>query len=184
MTRYHPRVPDYSIVYQAGAVVEVVTLVQSRLEDATELMADVLLLLIRSTQLNFDAQGRPDQWADLAPSTTRARFAKGMKGRGAKAKGSLAVLGSIQILRDTGLLMQSLGEGRSGSFETADGFGESDKFTATLGTNRPGADALQTGVPERNLPAREYVLFQAQDYDDIGQMHEDFVLGLGPYSVA
>jgi phage gpG-like protein len=162
-------VAEYLIQYQLGDVTELLTAVETRLGDASDLMADVLLLLIRSTQLNFDAQGRPDRWADLAPSTLARR-------RGDPD--------TAQILRDTGLLMQSLGAGSSGAFEAADGFGESDEFTATLGTNRPGADALQLGNPGGNLPAREHVLFQAQDYEDLDQMQEDFVMGLGPYAFA
>lgn len=173
---------SFVLQYQLGDVAEILSVMESRFEDASELMADALLLMIRSTQLNFDEQGRPQQWDDLAQSTTTRRFRKAMGGRSARAQGSLAVLGSIQILRDTGLLMQSLGEGASGSFETADGFGESDKYTATLGTNRPGADALQVGNPAGNLPSREYMLFQAQDEEDLGQMHEDWVMGAGPYA--
>lgn len=172
----------YTVEWQLGEVVKVLQIVEARAEDATDLMKDSLLLMIRSTQLNFDEQGRPQPFADLAESTIRRRFASGMKGKGAKAKGSLGVLGSIQILRDTGLLMQSLGESASGPFEAADGFGEVDKFSAVLGTNRPGADALQTGYAPNNLPAREYVLFQPQDEDDLLVMAEDFLMGTGAYA--
>jgi len=175
-------VATFTLQYQLGEVSHLLTMVETRADDPSDLMADHLLLLIRSTQLNFEEQGRPVPFAELAPSTERRRFAKGMKGKGAKALGSLAVLGSTQILRDTGLLMQSLGAGASGPFEAADGFGESDKFTAVLGTNRPGADALQVGYAPNNLPSREYVLFQEQDETDLLRMTEDWMMGTGPYA--
>jgi len=173
----------FSVTYQLGEVTGILAMVEARMEDASDLMADALLLSIRSTQLNFEEGGRPVPFAELAESTERRRFAKAMKGSGAKASGSLGVLGSLQILRDTGLLMQSLGAGAQGSFESADGFGESDEKSATLGTNRPGADALQTGYPPNNLPGREYVLFQAQDEEDLLAMTEDWLMGTGSYAV-
>jgi hypothetical protein len=177
-------VTTLALQYQLGDVTRVLHMMEARFEDASDLMADHLLLLIRSTQLNIEEQGRPQPFAPHADSTIRRRFGKAMKGKGAKAGGTLAALGSIMILRDTGLYMQSLGAGASGSFEAANGFGESDKFTATLGTNRPGADALQMGYEPNNLPGREHVLFQAQDDIDLLQMTEDFFMGTGPYAEA
>lgn len=172
---------EVRLEYHLADAQHLVGSITTRLEDPSDLTADYLLLMIRSTQLNFEEQGRPLPFAELAPSTIERRFTKGMKGKGAKAKGSLAVLGSIQILRDTGLLMQSLGASANGPFETDGGFGESDKFSAVIGSNRPGADALQTGYAPHNLPGREYILFQAQDVDDMQQMAQDWLTGSGPY---
>ncbi len=175
---------DIRLEYHLADATALLGNIHVRLEDPSDLTADFLLLMIRSTQLNFEEGGRPSPFAELAPSTERRRFYKGMKGKGAKAKGSLGVLGSIQILRDTGLLMQSLGASASGSFQTADGFGESNKFSAVLGSNRPGADALQTGYAPNNLPGREYILFQPQDVGDMTQMAEEWLTGSGPYAFA
>lgn len=154
----------YSLQWQLGDTIKVLTLVETRAKDATDLMKDSLLLMIRSTQLNIEAQGRPTPFAEHAESTKKRR------GEGA------------QILRNEGLLMQSLGAGASGIFEEADGFGEYDASSATLGTNRPGADALQLGYPPNNLPGREYILFQVQDEEDLLVMAEDFFTGSGPYA--
>jgi phage gpG-like protein len=177
-------VTTFTLQYQLGDVTRVLHMMEARFEDASDLTADWLLLMIRSTQLNIEEQGRPQPFAPHADSTIRRRFGKAMKGKGAKAGGTLAALGSIMILRDTGLLMQSLGAGSSGAFESADGFGESDEFTATLGTNRPGADALQTGYEPNNLPGREYVMFQEQDETDLLRMTEDWTMGTGAYAEA
>lgn len=174
----------FTLEYHVGEAKKLLHMIEVRAEDASDLMNDALLLMIRSTQLNIEAQGRPVPFADLADSTKRRRFGKAIKAKGAKAKGTLAVLGSIMILRDTGLLMQSLGAGASGAFESADGFGEFDKFSATLGSNRPGADALQEGYAPHNLPAREYILFQTEDVDDLSRMTEDWLTGSGPYADA
>lgn len=180
----------YTLQYQLGDAVKTLTVTEARLEDASDLMADALLLMIRSTQLNFEEQGRPQPFYPLAQSTidkrlgvSAGKFAGG-SGKSAVKKQNkyFAMVGAIQILRDTGLLMQSLGAGSSGAFEAADGFGESDKTSATLGTNRPGADALQTGYAPNNLPAREYVLFQEQDDEDLLAMAEDFFTASGPYA--
>jgi phage gpG-like protein len=173
---------SFVVRVQVGEVVEVLTLIESAFDDPTPLMRDVLLVMIRSAQLTFEAQGRPTRWHDLAESTIRGRFKKAMKGPGAKSLGSLGVLGSILILRDTGLLFQSIGGNAVGAFEGADGFGEADRLSATIGTNRPGADALQLGAPENNLPAREYLLFQPQDEDDIADMSIAWMMRQGPYA--
>lgn len=168
--------------YQVGEVTQVLRMMEAGFEDASDLMKDVLLVMIRSTQLNFEMQGRPEPFADLAESTERRRYAKAMGAPGAGALGSLATLGSLMILIDSGLFMQSLGAGADGAFEAADGFGEFDEYTATLGSNRPGADVLQTGYPPHNLPAREVVLFQERDVEDMMQMAADFALRVGPYA--
>lgn len=170
---------EFTISFQVGEVVQMIRMVEARLDDPTPLMQDVLLVLIRSTQLTFEAQGRPDRWDDLAESTERARFRKADKGRG-----SLAALGGMQILRDSGLLAMSLGAGASGEFTHPYGFGEADKFTAVLGTNRPGAEAHQLGYPTGNIPQRIFILFQEQDYEDIETMTMDYFLVQGPYAAA
>lgn len=177
---------SFTMQYQVGDAIRTLRVVEAALEDPSDLMKDVLLVLIRSTQLNFEQQGRPESWAPHALSTLLARMRKANKGR-ASNRGKDRILGAIGsftalILRDTGLLMQSLGAGASGAFDAADGFGESDETSAILGTNRPGADALQLGNPANNLPAREYVLMQEQDEEDITQMAMDFVMQVGPYA--
>lgn len=182
----------YSLQWQLGDTIKVLTLVETRAKDATDLMKDSLLLMIRSTQLNIEAGGRPTPFAPLAQSTIDARlgvsagkFAGGFGKSAVKKQNKyFGMVSSLKILRDTGLLMQSLGAGASGIFEEADGFGEYDASSATLGTNRPGADAIQLGYPPNNLPGREYILFQVQDEDDLLVMAEDFYTGAGPYAEA
>ena len=166
-----------------GDVLHVLHVMEAAYDDASDLMADVLLTMIRSTQLNFEAQGRPVRWADLAESTERRRFAKAMGGRGARTLGSLGTLGSLLILQVTGSLFQSLGGGASGPFEAKDGFGESDRFTATIGTNRPGWQN-QFADTRGWREARPMVEFQNQDVEDIGAMAADWALRTGSYAVA
>ncbi len=184
----------FTIRIQVGEVVEVLRVVEASLEDPTELMQDVLLVMIRSTQLNFEAQGRPTRWAGLAPSTIKQRLRK-VRGGVVKTRGKkkesiyrqlfdqsdafYTALGSIQILRDRGLLFQSVGGNASGPFEDSDGFGEAEKFHATIGTNRPGADALQLVI----AGGRPYLLIHDQDEEDIMDMSVQWVLRTGAYQI-
>lgn len=171
---------SFTIRMEVGDVVQTLHVVEAAMLDASPLMQDVLLVMIRSTQLNFEAGGRP-RWDDLADSTIQRRFAKGMKGKGAKKLGSLAVLGSIEILRDTGLLLQSVGGGASGAFEVGAGFGESDDTGAVIGTSQPG---WQNQFPDTRgwRPAREFILFQDQDEEDIMDMAVQWALRTGAYA--
>lgn len=205
----------FTIRYQAGEVIEVLTLLEASYEDPTPLMQDVLLIMIRSTQLTFQAQGRPDKWAKLSPATIRARLRQLQRTTGrrvlprVRADGRRSIkndqtersrrlkyyrklfgrsdkyytaLGSIQILRDRGLLAQSVGGSAAGPFEAAEGFGEVTRTSAIIGTNRPGSDALQRGNPERNLPARPFLLIQVQDEVDVADIGIQFMLRTGPYA--
>lgn len=158
--------------------------VEARANDATPLMKDALLLMIRSTQLNFQAQGRPDKWDDLALSTILRRALKALKGKKsqkAKMKAAPSVIAGLQILRDTGRLMQSVGVGATGPFDAAEGFGESDESTATIGTNAPGWQNQEADTRGWRV-ARPFLLFQEQDVDDLTQMAMDWMTGSGPYA--
>jgi phage gpG-like protein len=166
---------------QLGDSLDTLAQIEAALGDATPLMQDLLLLMIRSTQLNFEAQGRPLPWAPHAESTIRRRFGFAMKQKGAKAKGTLAVLGSIWILRDQGLLAQSVGGGASGPFQSADGFGASDEHSAVIGTNRPGWQN-QFDDSRGWREARPFILWQDQDEEDAGAMGMDWIMRTGPYA--
>lgn len=172
---------SYFLEVQMGEAIELIELIEVRGDDPTPFIQDVLLLMIRSSQLNFEAEGRPDRWADLAESTERRRF---RKAAGAIARlGSLAALGSMMILRNTGQLWQSLGGQATGPYTTEYGFGESDEFLAVIGTNHPGA-YNQFPDPRTNRPARVMVLWQEQDVEDVQQMAIDWMIGGGPYAAS
>jgi len=171
----------FTVTFQVGDVIQTLELVQASARDPSPFMSDVLLLMIRSTQLTFQAQGRPDRWNDLAESTVKARFRRAARGRGAAAFGSLGILGSIRILQDRGNLLQSVGGGASGPFSTSDGFGESDEFSAVIGTNHPG---WRNQFPDTRgwRDARLFLLWQDQDEEDVAAMGMDWFLRVGPYA--
>lgn len=186
--------PDISIRIQVGEVVEIVYGVETQLEDPSILMRDWLLLMLRSTQLTFQEGGRPAKWTSLAMSTIEGRLRRdaggrsALKGANAKLSGKAAVkaqekffvaVGSIQILRDIGRLLMSVGGSASGAFEDEQGFGESDTFTATIGTNHPGAEALQFVI----AGGRPFLIFQNIDEEDGMDMTKQFVMQEGPYAV-
>lgn len=171
-----------TIYIEIGDVIAKLTLIETRLDDPTVMMKDLLLLGIRSTGQNFQAQGRPARWDDLAPSTERRRFARAARARGASSRGSLAILASIRILQNTGLLLQSVGGGASGSFSKGGGTGESSRYEMSISTNNPGAwnqfPNLRTGAP-----ARVMILWQPQDVEDASDMQNDFIMHRGPYAL-
>jgi phage gpG-like protein len=186
-------VADIALRLKVGDAVETVLAVETALADPSELMADILLVMLRSTQLTFQESGRPDRWTPLAQSTIDQRLRSNSKGRAIvrnankKLSGKAAVKaqnayfaasGNVQILRDTGALLLSLGGSASGAFQTEDGFGESDQFTAELGTNHPGAEALQFVI----AGGRPFLLIQTVDEEDIMDMSVQFVLQEGPYA--
>jgi phage gpG-like protein len=191
---------SFTMSFQAGDAVRVLTVMQTAMDNPTELMRDILLVMIRSTQLNFEAGGRPTRWTSLQPSTILRRLRRTQKGRSAVSKLNksatsgkavprqmdtvLALMASIQILRDTGLLFQSVGAGAGGEFSTADGFGVAEKYAAILATNRPGADAHQLGYPEGNIPERPFFLLQPEEEGDIADMGMQWLMRTGPYALA
>ena len=193
---------SFTMSFQAGDVVRVLTVMQTAMDNPTELMRDILLVMIRSTQLNFEAGGRPTRWTSLQPATILRRLRRTQKGRAAvkklnkaATKGKpdavptqmdtlLGLMASVQILRDTGLLFQSVGAGASGEFSTSDGFGVAEKYAAVLATNRPGADAHQLGYPEGNIPERPFFLLQPEEEGDISDMGMQWLMRTGPYALA
>lgn len=95
------------------------------------------LVIMESVNRNFEEGGRP-KWKPLAPATIKRR------------RGS----GDPQPLRDTGLLMTSIGKGSHGVMQTA-------KDHLLIGTNRPGAAVNQETRPFMMLqPADEETLLK------------------------
>ena len=103
--------------------------------------------MLGSIERNFRAQGRPQKWQALAPSTLAAR-------RRGKGKGG------AQILIDTARLKNSMTTEQTGS-----GF--------SIGTNVVYAARQHFGYPggsgrgHSKTPARPFLLFQAEDEDAI-----------------
>jgi phage gpG-like protein len=154
---------SYTITMHVGDVVRVLHVMEAAMDNPSDLMRDVLLHMIRAAHKRFEAQG--PGWAEHAESTKRRR-----------GDGAL-------ILRDQGLLMQGVTGNGSGPFDTPEGFGISDEFTAVIGVNVRG---WQNQFPDSRgwRPARPFVLFQDQDEEDIADMAMDWMLKRGPYVVA
>lgn len=167
-----------NLTYSTANVVKTFKLLEASYEDPEPLMQDVLLVMIRSTQVTFQAEGRPQPWDELAESTERQRFRHAARGgRG----GSLAALGGINILRLSGLLWQSVGGGASGEYTTDEGSGTVDKFSATISTSRPAA-YNQFPDPRTGRPARVFLRHQEQDVEDIMDMGAQWLVRSGAYA--
>jgi phage virion morphogenesis protein len=112
-----------------------------------------------SINRNFMEGGRPSKWAPLKPATIRRR-------RG---------FGNPQVLRDTGVLMTSIG-----AENDAYGIYELAPSSLTLGTNVPYAAPHQFGATSGRshtvvVPARPFMMLQDVDVDRIAQVFEDFI---------
>lgn len=185
--------------FQIADVAHTLGGIETRLEDPSPLMQDVLLVELRSVQRRFEAQGSPERWHELAQATIQQRLGRTAKGRKAreavdlrrtKLSGKKAVasqnryiqqVGAMQILRNTGLLLQSIGGSASGPFSTADGRGESDQTTAGITTSNPGA-WNQFANARTGAPARIIFAWEEQDVDDVQAMAADFVTMRGSYA--
>jgi phage virion morphogenesis protein len=111
-----------------------------RMRDLRPVMEAVGQVIQSGTQQRFidqeDPEGNP--WAPLKPSTIALR-----------RRGPMAT-GSIQILRDTGRLMNSIS------------YRATSKQVAIL-TNVAYAGTHQFGYPRRNIPARPFFGYSASD---------------------
>ena len=95
--------------------------------------------MVRSIQMNFTKEGRPEKWADLSPSTIERR----RKGQRKNPK----------ILQDTGRLKNSIAY-------DVDPAGNQ----VEVGTNVEYANDMQTGIhPYGKIAARPFVMFQEID---------------------
>ncbi len=122
------------------------------------------LIVIESVQTNFDEGGRPD-WVELSEETIRKR------GSG-KTKG-----GSVETLRDEGILMASVTSPRTHE----DGVYEIDNFSVEVGTSRKQAGPLHHGTRDGHIPPRPFMFMQELDEQRITILLVDFLdKSLGP----
>ena len=107
--------------------------------------------MLGSVERNFKAQGRPQKWQALAPSTLAQR----RKGKGK---------GGAQILIDTARMKNSVTSANAMNL-TSSGF--------SIGTNVIYAPRQHFGYPggagrgRSKTPARPFLLFQSEDKDAI-----------------
>lgn len=112
----------------------------SSLSDPTPVMRTTANILDRSAKANFRAEGRPQKWQPLAPSTVKAKVTKGSQ------------RGSAHILRNTGRMIQSI-QTRSGRYDAEIGAPGVVPAVHQLGTNRAGR-GHHTTIPKRTFIGR------------------------------
>jgi phage gpG-like protein len=123
------------------------------------------MIVVESSQKNFIDGGRP-KWPELSPITIALR----RKGKGA---------GEPQPLRDTGVLMASIGN------KSSIGIYVLKKDSLRLGTAVSYAAAHQDGVKStkgfikgKKIPARPFLVIQDEDETKILDLAGEFVDGL------
>lgn len=134
--------------------------VEERQRDFRPLLNRIGQIMTASTDQNFIDQGRPDAWQPLSPVT----LARRRSGPNPNM--------SDQILRDTGRLMNSLS-----SPSSADAILELTPDSLRFGTNVEYASVHQFGWPERNIPARPFMLLQQEDLEDIAAELLEWIAG-------
>jgi len=134
-------------------------------------------IALTSMEKNFDAQGRPQKWAPLAPATIRDRL-KGrvIVGRRSARRTRVGVLKKVRgmrILQRSGHLKQSIV-----AHPDAEGVD-----VGSIGSNLIYARIQQLGGEAGRksnrvtLPARSYVMLQDEDVEEIRATVVDWVMG-------
>jgi len=118
------------------------------------------MIMIRSIDMNFKQQGRPEKWKALKPSTIKHRKK-----------------GSSIILQNNGTLKNSFfTEIRGG---TAIAIGTTNEYAAAhnfgITTTRNTAWGKPTKSYEHVLPERKFMLFQEKDKEEIDKVFSDFM---------
>ncbi len=153
------------------------------LSDPTSFLKQAGVVLIDSSQKNIEAGGRP-RWAPLSPVTVylRARKRKGYrefkrgpnKGRVTEAAFNTEIAG-ISPLRDTGLLMASIGNSSRG------GVYRLERGAITIGTKVKYAAPLHDGattagmIKGKKIPPRPFMFLSAADKRRIHGLAVTFV---------
>ena len=114
------------------------------------------MLMMKSIDTNFKAQGRPAKWKALASSTIKARKK-----------------GSSTILQDTGTLKNSITLDVRGTKEVAIGTSLIYAPTHNFGrvSSKGGGGKTSTTV----IPQRKFLLFQNEDVKRIDKIFVDYI---------
>lgn len=113
-------------------------------------------VLAPSFKANFDAGGRPEPWAKLAEHTRTERQKEGFGADG-------------PILVRTGLLKRTIQQFNIWSIDMQ------KAAIVDLPQKIQYGKAQQEGSIDRNLPARQFVMVQDQDYDGIQFVFEEWL---------
>jgi phage virion morphogenesis protein len=109
--------------------------------------------MVGSVQKNFQAQGRPQKWTPLAPSTLRGRR---------KGKGS----GGPSILTDTARLKNSIQSKIAISADPSVSIGSNVKYARRQQEGFPKG----TGRGHAHTPARPFLVIQDEDVPAMGKI--------------
>lgn len=153
------------------------------LRDRTPLHKQAGLVVVAESQENFRAGGNP-KWAPLTEATLllRAQSKKGYrahkrganKGRVTKATFDKSIAG-VKVLRDTDVLMASIGNASKG------GIYEIDPAGITIGTALKQARYLHDGFETKGyikgtkVPARPFLILSVKGKGRIFDLTEEFV---------
>jgi phage gpG-like protein len=128
---------------------------QKKLTDLSVPLKQSGMIMMRSIDTNFRAEGRP-KWKPLAPSTIRQRRK-----------------GSATILQDTGTLKNSFSLEVRGNEEVA--IGTSLIYAPTHNFGRVTSKATKKGFSTTVIPQRKFMLFQEEDIKRIDKVFLEFM---------
>ncbi len=142
---------NITIEVQDAELSATLTRLRTRTSNLRPVMGEIAETMRTSVEQNFKQEsgrepisGRGGAWADLAPSTKKARAKKGKTGR------------KLQV---TGMLLGSLTK-------------QTTATEALLGTNKKYARYLNDGT--KRMPARPFMVIQEADKQEFGKTVEDY----------
>lgn len=154
------------------------------LDDFTPFLKPAGMVLVASSQKNFQEGGRP-KWAPLSPVTLllRAKSKSGYRQhKRGPSKGRITrrtfekYIAGAKTLRDTDILMASIGNSGKGGVQRL------TKTSITVGTALEKAEYLQDGVKStkgwivgKKIPARPFMVAQDEDKRNIHDLGIKFV---------
>ncbi len=152
--------------------------IRDNVQNVSSFLKNAGIVVVESVLKNFMAGGRPDAWEPLKESTLERRargksdynvFKSGpKKGRWTKATAEKYILAGAQPLRDTGILMASIGNpGGDGIFEMVEN-------GLAVGTGVKCGWFHQWGT--KWMPARPFMMVQEADADTIARMAADHAM--------
>ncbi len=119
----------------------------------TDAFRDIGEETLRSINATFDAEGRPQRWEPLAPSTLTRKVGGARRSRtrrGGLRRAAQRRLAGNKILTATGRLRRSITY-------------RARRDHVIVGSKVIYARAHQLGSPKTNLPARPFLVVQAED---------------------
>ena len=170
--------------------------IQRRMGDLTPAMKIIGQIVRTSIVRNFERGGRPGKWAPLSPVTQARRKGKKIlmvRGLGGGMAGSIhARADKAKVVIGTNKIYAAVHQfgANKGSFGTVEAGIKTHMRKITQAFGRPvkphkitvRAHTRKTKLPWGDIPARPFMVVQDEDWDEIRESLNDFILAGGKHA--